>query len=643
MDNLVPFPVVKEPSEVEVQTPGTAEMQDSVLGTQSSKLTSSDKLSALPQERPRGIQAWRNYRHSLDLETIRHDSWGPRRAGQMREGRASRETSPSGKETPKQRISFDSERGSQPTTRRVGQAFSKLVGGRASDPSASPNPNIGRPPLSSPPPSGPHSRAASPLRMFHQWSSGIHRTRRGHHMKEEPFIPVNPFKNRRHRKKFTLSGIISPPPTPDTEVGGIQLTSSSSSSSGAYQCDEVVPVTSIKAFFEDAQMFVTDSLPRQLYLNLLLRIPAMYFSRVARIFEEAEVSRPEIERMIDVMCNDKSAATLEGPTRVDSPPRATSHPSLLDSSPLPLPFPDEWTPTSVSPSLYRFKYSWEAFIDSLIREWKTLNVVSALLSSAILSIFQVPEAAEDPVTRTLALLSLVSALMSLSYGCMYIVRFASMRSMFRASKWAEEARKTKTLIWWNVWVMLAMPAVWISWAMLFFLSSILSFVWRTGSEADPEVRPPLSRKAALGPRIAITLVFALGMIYLLMIIRTLKRYGTGPHGGSMQGLLQAGSSSAAQQQRERLVISPGAGSLQGQGASLSRIRTAESDASEQRGRKRQRMEYPPRELSVGARGRRSKSLKNGEGEKDGAELEEFDMKSLGVVSVQLPDRSVESV
>ena len=48
---------------------------------------------------------------------------------------------------------------------------------------------------------------------------------------------------------------------------------------------------------------------------------------------------------------------------------------------MPLPFPDEWSPPLVSPALVRFKHSWEDFIDSLLREWKTLNVVSALLAS----------------------------------------------------------------------------------------------------------------------------------------------------------------------------------------------------------------------------------------------------------------------
>ena len=51
--------------------------------------------------------------------------------------------------------------------------------------------------------------------------------------------------------------------------------------------------------------------------------------------------------------------------------------------------------------------------------------------------FQNTEMAQDPVTRTAALLSLTSALMSLSFGCVYIVRFGTMRSMFKATRWAE--------------------------------------------------------------------------------------------------------------------------------------------------------------------------------------------------------------
>ncbi|KAF8890400.1 hypothetical protein BD779DRAFT_1671352 [Infundibulicybe gibba] len=291
-----------------------------------------------------------------------------------------------------------------------------------------------------------------------------------------------------------------------------------------------------------ANLFLTDTMPRQIYLILLFRLPAMYFSRVARIFEDAEVSKPDIQRMINTsggggLYMDPSASRQA--TRANTP-RPSENMSLgaaagigltahIGAAPasvshLPLPFPEDWTAPLVSPALIRFKHSWEVFIDSLLREWKTLNVVSALLLSAILTTFQIPDAADDPLTRTAALLSLICALMSLCYGCMYIVRFGTMRSMYRASRWAEEARKTDTLIWWNVWVMLAMPAVWLVWSMVLFVVSILSFVWRTGSASDPS-HVPLEGHAALGPRIAITGVFALGMVYFFMIVRTLKRYG----------------------------------------------------------------------------------------------------------------------
>ena len=60
-------------------------------------------------------------------------------------------------------------------------------------------------------------------------------------------------------------------------------------------------------------------------------------------------------------------------------------------------------------------------------------------------------------------------------------------------------------------------------SMISFCVSILSFVWRTGASTDSP-HPP-SSEVELGPRIAITSLFALGIIYLYFIIRTFKSYG----------------------------------------------------------------------------------------------------------------------
>ncbi|KAH9853279.1 hypothetical protein C2E23DRAFT_728784 [Lenzites betulinus] len=276
----------------------------------------------------------------------------------------------------------------------------------------------------------------------------------------------------------------------------------------------------------NASIFFADSMPRQMYLSFLLWLPALYWHRVARVFEDAEVSKPEIQRLIDA-CGDFThdpyvdAAIATGfatPTGYKSPALAG------------MPFPEEWTPPVVSPSLARFKSSWELFVDTLMREWKTFNLVSALLCTTILTIFQIDDAAADPITRWSSLMSLVFAIMSLSYGCVYIVQFGSMRSMDRASRWAEEAQKSRTAIWWNIWVLLATPAIWLAWSMISFCVAILSFVWRTGAAGDVDpatgapVVQPLSARQALGVRIAITAVFGFGLFNFYMIIRTFGSY-----------------------------------------------------------------------------------------------------------------------
>ena len=50
-------------------------------------------------------------------------------------------------------------------------------------------------------------------------------------------------------------------------------------------------------------------------------------------------------------------------------------------------------------------------------------------------------------------------------------------------------------------------------------------MWITDSGNDPSPRAPLSATAVLAPRVAITGVLVLGLVYLAMILNTLMRYG----------------------------------------------------------------------------------------------------------------------
>ena len=116
-------------------------------------------------------------------------------------------------------------------------------------------------------------------------------------------------------------------------------------------------------------------------------------------FEDAEVSKPDVQRIIDASHghspslhnrgssnrgtgkeNSGVAAAMGSATQTGV---AGLSGGLSDNEPAALPNPEHWTPPHVSPALARFKHSWEAFIDTLMREWKTFNVVSALLLSYV--------------------------------------------------------------------------------------------------------------------------------------------------------------------------------------------------------------------------------------------------------------------
>ncbi|KAG8998103.1 hypothetical protein FRB90_012364 [Tulasnella sp. 427] len=243
--------------------------------------------------------------------------------------------------------------------------------------------------------------------------------------------------------------------------------------------------------FFNAIYFWLEYTVRQVYRHALLRLPSLYFRRVWRIIFEAQVTRAELNQIIQ-----QRQLGTDFPIQV------------------------QWIPPVVSPGLARFRNEWEEFIDNLLKEWKTFNVVSALLLSAILTIFQL-DGTNQPITRTAALASLGSGLWSLIYGGVFVVRFQSMKDMVKASRWAEAAQESVQAIFWNIWVFLALPAISLAYSIIFFFISVMSFVWTTGTDATPS---PVPERLAFIPRIIVTGIFALGMVYFVFVIRTFKSY-----------------------------------------------------------------------------------------------------------------------
>ena len=81
--------------------------------------------------------------------------------------------------------------------------------------------------------------------------------------------------------------------------------------------------------------------------------------------------------------------------------------------------------------------SWNSGVECHLRRFTSSCFVSGF--------YLLTEASDDPVNRTAALLSLICALISLIYGCMYNVKFGVTRNMFHASRWAHIAQQHLSL------------------------------------------------------------------------------------------------------------------------------------------------------------------------------------------------------
>lgn len=68
---------------------------------------------------------------------------------------------------------------------------------------------------------------------------------------------------------------------------------------------------------------------------------------------------------------------------------------------------------------------------------------------------------------------------------------------------------------------LAIPSVFLCWSLIAFVVSILAFVWTTGTTASP---PAVDPSNAVGPRVVVSLVFAVGALYFVLVVRTFRTY-----------------------------------------------------------------------------------------------------------------------
>ena len=183
--------------------------------------------------------------------------------------------------------------------------------------------------------------------------------------------------------------------------------------------------------------------------------------------------------------------------------------------------------------------------------------------SAILTTLQFPFAAANPLTRYSAFLSLVCDFMSLLYGCIYILRFGSMRTISKAAEWANvndpicckqsltshtylhpsRNQNRNQLQYFGTYgsysqcqasgllgtcclslLIHATAPTSSRRSMISYIVCIMTIVWQSGVVGEPD-QPSQSFAATLAPRIVVTAFFALGLVYLTLIGLTFKQYG----------------------------------------------------------------------------------------------------------------------
>ncbi|KAJ6622885.1 hypothetical protein B0H10DRAFT_863135 [Mycena sp. CBHHK59/15] len=162
---------------------------------------------------------------------------------------------------------------------------------------------------------------------------------------------------------------------------------------------------------------------------------------------------------------------------------------------------------------------WDTFTKILLKQWKTLGLLSTLIFGATLTMFQLPSITSSSILRTLAHSALLCVMMSLIYMSVLSVYFGGCKSSCSVGSWAQEICTADPHTFWNFWVLISLPAVWTCWGIFLFVASIVLFVWPLGQSDAPQDSP----QDPLAARISLMLLVLAGAAYLALSISMLRR------------------------------------------------------------------------------------------------------------------------
>ncbi|KAJ6531577.1 hypothetical protein DFH09DRAFT_1182825 [Mycena vulgaris] len=156
---------------------------------------------------------------------------------------------------------------------------------------------------------------------------------------------------------------------------------------------------------------------------------------------------------------------------------------------------------------------WETFTDILLKQWKTIGLLSTLIFGATLTMFQIPSITSSSGLFVIVHCALLCVMMSLIYTSFLSVNFGSWRSSSTAERWVKEMRTASPHSLWNFWVLISLPAAWTCWGIFLFLTSMVLFAWPL-SQHDSSQDSLDGVQESLGIRIFVMMVLFAGGVQL---------------------------------------------------------------------------------------------------------------------------------
>ncbi|KAF7359580.1 hypothetical protein MVEN_00681700 [Mycena venus] len=163
------------------------------------------------------------------------------------------------------------------------------------------------------------------------------------------------------------------------------------------------------------------------------------------------------------------------------------------------------------------------------KQWTLMGgIAGGVLFSTLIALFQITSATDDPMVHVPVQLAIVCQGFGIAYASILSFTVGDLESeRTDGIAWMDKVAQSPRNTFWSPAIMLSMPVAWIIWGVFCFAFAIMTFLLRSGTTDEPDENSRLSPHQAYAPRAITMLLFVVGMVYLVRILMTVTRIGSG--------------------------------------------------------------------------------------------------------------------